>query len=70
MNQIKQLATILNWNDTYTIAYTKTKLTGKALSYIIEVQEISPIQSSELFQRLQQHLKYKSMLLTLMIGKI
>ena len=23
MNQIKQLATILNWNDTYTIAYTK-----------------------------------------------
>ena len=32
INQIKQLTIILNWNNTYIIAYTKTKLNGKALS--------------------------------------
>ena len=61
INQIKQLSSLLNWSDTYTIAYTKTKLSGKALTFIIESEEIAPIQNAqELFQKLQQQFKHRS----------
>ena len=64
IQQLKQVAESSNWPDTYTLAYARTNLTGKALKYVNEVEEIKKIRSSEeLFEKLLTFFKKKSLAL-------
>ena len=65
IQQLKQVAESSNWPDVYTLAYVKTNLTGKALKYINEIDEIKKIRTAEeLFDKLLSFFKKKSLTLS------
>lgn len=61
IEQIKDLSETYNWNDKYTLMYTKSKLTGKALELINQAQEINKFTNTEeLFKKLKTLFKVQS----------
>lgn len=62
IDQIKDLADTYNWNDKYTLMYTKSKLIGKAQVFVNQAQEIKKFENTEeLFSKLRNFFKVQSL---------